>query len=122
LEGSYIPAAILRRWSLTPRDPPDEPRGDDWTDEGASGGGPRCYPLWYLDPIDNRAWLQFWVGLYCRMAHTMATGAIGSKKAGVGWAVGALDPHWRAFIERTQEAGKGTPEGFDPIPAEDADQ
>jgi hypothetical protein len=184
LEGSYIPAAILRRWSLSPRDPPDEPRGQDWGDGGLGGAAARCYPLWYLDhgakhlirsehdntqvvrwslrergvtlegpppkqlvdpvtpemlkveirenmdrcldlglsPIDNRAWLQFWVGLYCRMAHSMVTGAVGSKKVGVGWALSALDPHWRAFIARTQEAGKGTPEGFDPIPAEDAEQ
>ncbi|HEV2533222.1 nucleotidyltransferase domain-containing protein [Phenylobacterium sp.] len=182
LEGAYAPAAILRRWSPTPRDPPGEARSETWKDEGTSGSPPRAYPFWYLDhgakhlirsehdntqvvrwclrekgvtlegpdpkrlidpvptealkaevretmdrclaldlhPIDNRAWLQFWVGLYCRMAHTLSTGQIASKKAGTAWARQALDPHWTPFIERTQAAGKGTPEGFDPIPAADA--
>ena len=183
LEGSYAPAEVLRRWSTTPRDPPGEPRGPDWTDPGTSGSPPRAYPFWYLDhgaerlirsehdntqvvrwslrekgvvlagpdpkrlidpvtpemlraevretmdrclalglqPLAMKAWLHFWVGLYCRMAHTLATGAVGSKKAAVGWALAALDPAWRAFIERSQLVGKG-PGGFDPIPAEDADQ
>lgn len=49
LEGSYAPAAVLRRWSLTPRDPPGEPRGPDWADPGTSGSPPRVYPFWYLD-------------------------------------------------------------------------
>lgn len=182
LEGSYAPAAILKRWSTTPRDPPDELRADDWADPGASGGPPRVYPFWYLDhgakrlvrsehdntqvvrwslhekgvvvegpdprrlidpvsaealkaevretmdrglaldlaPIDNRAWLQFWVGLYCRMAHTLAIGKIASKKAGVAWASHALDSRWAAFIARTQAVGKGAPQGFDPIPEADA--
>lgn len=182
LEGSYAPAAILRRWSTTPRDPPGEPRPDDWADPGASGGPPRAYPFWYLDhgakelvrsehdntqvvrwclrekgvvlegpdphrlidpvpaqalkaevretmdrclaldlaPIDNRGWLQFWVGLYCRMAHTLATGHIASKKAGTAWASQALDPRWTAFIGRTQAVGKGSPLAFDPIPQADA--
>lgn len=182
LEGSYAPAAVLRRWSTTPRDPPGEPRPDSWADPGASGSPPRAYPFWYLDhgakhlvrsehdntqvvrwclrergvvlegpdprrlidpvsaqalkaevreamdhclalglePLDNRAWLQFWVGLYCRMAHTLATGQIASKKAGTGWASQALDPRWASFIVRTQAVGKGTPQGFDPIPDADA--
>jgi hypothetical protein len=49
LEGSYAPAAVLRRWSESPRDPPDEPRADDWADPGLSGAPPRVYPFWYLD-------------------------------------------------------------------------
>lgn len=49
LEGSYAPAEILRRWSLTPRDPPGEPRAADWADPGLSGSPPRTYPFWYLD-------------------------------------------------------------------------
>lgn len=49
LEGSYAPAAVLRRWSLTPRDPPGEPRAGDWADPGLSGSPPRAYPFWYLD-------------------------------------------------------------------------
>jgi len=49
LEGSYAPAAILRRWSTTPRDPPGEPRADDWGDPGMSGAPPKAYPFWYQD-------------------------------------------------------------------------
>jgi hypothetical protein len=182
LEASYAPAAILRRWSTTPRDPPGEPRGDDWADPGTSGSPPRAYPFWYLDhgadhlvrsehdnsqvvrwtlrekgvvlagpdpkrlidpvtpdtlraevretmdrclalnlePLGMKAWLHFWVGLYCRMAHTLATGQVHSKKAGVAWALSHLDPAWRAFIERSQLVGKG-PGGFDPIAPEDAE-
>jgi hypothetical protein len=49
LEGSYVPAPILRRWSDTPRDPPGEPRGPTWADPGTSGSPARGYPFWYLD-------------------------------------------------------------------------
>ena len=49
LEGSYAPAAILRRWSTSPRDPPGEPRPDDWADPGLLGSPARAYPFWYLD-------------------------------------------------------------------------
>lgn len=49
LEGSYIPRAILRRWSPTPRDPPGEaPRPDDWQDP-ETGAPPRGYPVLYLN-------------------------------------------------------------------------
>jgi hypothetical protein len=48
LEGSYAPKAILRRWSTSPRDPPGEPRPDDWADPGASGMAPRVYPFLFL--------------------------------------------------------------------------
>ena len=49
LELSYFPAAILKRWSESPRDPPGgEPRLADWIDPG-TGGKPRAYPLLYLD-------------------------------------------------------------------------
>jgi hypothetical protein len=48
LEGSYAPKSILRRWSTTPRDPPGEPRADDWADPGTSGMAPRVYPFLFL--------------------------------------------------------------------------
>lgn len=169
LEGSYVPAPILRRWRETPRDPPGEPRGPDWADPGTSGTPPRAYPFWYLDhgaktlarsehdntqvvrwclrekgvvlagphprelidpvapaalraevratmdlclsvdlePMRLVAWQAFWVGLYCRMLHTLATGAVWSKKAGFAWAAGALDPKWRGLIERAAAVRKG---------------
>ena len=34
----------------------------------------------------------FWVGLFCRMLHTLATGAVWSKTASFAWARGALAP------------------------------
>jgi len=48
LEGSYAPKPILRRWSTTPRDPPGQPRPDDWADPGTSGMAPRVYPFLFL--------------------------------------------------------------------------
>jgi hypothetical protein len=48
LELSYAPAAILRRWGPTPRDPPGAPRPADWIDP-ATGAPPRVYPFWYLN-------------------------------------------------------------------------
>jgi len=169
LEGSYIPAPILKRWSEEPRDPPGEPRGPDWADPGTSGSPARAYPLWYLDhgaktlvrsehdntqvvrwclrekgvtlagpppkslidsvspaalraevrqtmdqvlaldlkPMDLVAWQAFWVGLFCRMLHTLSTGAVWSKKASMAWAQGALDPQWRELIGRAATVRKG---------------
>lgn len=169
LEGSYVPAPILRRWSVEPRDPPGEPRDEDWADPGTSGSPPRAYPFWYLDhgakalvrsehdntqvvrwclrekgvtlagpaprslidpvtpaalrteiretmnlvlslglqPMHLVAWQAFWVGLFCRMLHTLSTGAVHSKKASTAWAAGVLDPSWRGLIERAAALRKG---------------
>jgi predicted nucleotidyltransferase len=169
LEGSYVPAAILKRWSTEPRDPPGEPRGPDWADPGMSGAPARAYPFWYLDhgartlvrsehdnsqvvrwclrekgvvlagpppktlvdqvppaalraevrqtmdlvvkldlqPMELVAWQAFWVGLFCRMLHTLATGAVWSKTASFGWAAGALDPAWKGLIARAAAVRKG---------------
>ena len=50
LEGSYIPATILRRRSDTPREPPGAPpRPPSWTDPGTGLTAPRAYPLLFLD-------------------------------------------------------------------------
>ena len=169
LEGSYVPATILRHGSAEPRDPPGEPRGPDWTDPGMSGAPARAYPFWYLDhgartlvrsehdntqvvrwclrekgvvlagplpktlidsvppaalraeirqtmdlvlkldlkPMELVAWQAFWVGLFCRILHTLATGAVWSKKASFAWAAGALDPTWKGLIERAAAVRKG---------------
>lgn len=49
LEGSYVPADILRKLTAEPRDPPGhEPRAANWQDPGASGSPPRVYPLLFL--------------------------------------------------------------------------
>lgn len=172
LEGSYAPAAILRRASDTPRDPPGEPRSADWADPGTSGSPPRVYPFWYLDhgssllvrsehdntdvvrwclrekgvvlagppieslvdPVDPErlkaearatldrclavglepmhlvAWQAFWVGLFCRILHTLETGEVTSKKAAMTWAQTALAPDWRDLIARAQTLRKGDAE------------
>ncbi|CAN5879581.1 hypothetical protein BH11PSE1_BH11PSE1_24620 [soil metagenome] len=49
LEGSYAPAAVIRRWSTEPRDPPEEPRAPGWTDPGMAEMPARTYPFLYLD-------------------------------------------------------------------------
>ncbi|MDP3633509.1 nucleotidyltransferase domain-containing protein [Phenylobacterium sp.] len=49
LEGSYAPAAVLRRWSPEPRDPPEEPRAPGWADPGMADMPARAYPFLYLD-------------------------------------------------------------------------
>ena len=181
LEGSYAPAAILKRWSTTPRDPPGEARGDDWGDPGMSGSPARAYPFWYLDhgaktlvrsehdnsqvvrwslrekgvalagpdpkqlvdpvtpdalraevrhtmdlaarldlePMHLAAWQVFWVGLYCRMLHTLVTGKVGSKPASLSWAQGALDPAWAGLIGRAKALRKGMPEAAAPADPDD---
>lgn len=60
-----------------------------------------------LEPMSLVAWQAFWVGLFCRMLHTLSTGAVWSKKASMAWAVGALDPKWRGLIERAAAVRKG---------------
>lgn len=169
LEGSYVPAAILRRLTPEPRDPPGEPRGPGWKDPGLSGSPARRYPFVYLDhgakvlvrsehdntqvvrwslrekgvtllgpeprtlidpvtaamlraevrqtmddalavdlePMAMKAWQSFWVGLFCRILHTIATGQVSSKKAGAAWALAHLDPEWRGLIERAQKVKEG---------------
>lgn len=176
LEGSYAPAAILRRWSTEPRDPTGEPRAQDWADPGLSGAPPRAYPFWYLDhgadtlvrsehdntqvvrwclrergvtvagpcireliepvtpqmlraevratmdlglavdlqPMEMIAWQMFWVGLYARMLHTLATGEVHSKKASLAWAAETLEPEWRGLLLRARARTKGDADAADP--------
>jgi hypothetical protein len=66
----------------------------------------RCLQL-DLQPMHLVAWQAFWVGLFCRMLHTLATGAVWSKKASMAWAEGALDPQWRELIVRAAAVRKG---------------
>jgi len=169
LEGSYAPAAVLRRLAAEPRDPPGEPRAADWTDPGMAGAPARRYPFVYLDhgakrtvrsehdnsqvvrwslrekgvvlagpdprdlidpvtpdmlraevretmdlalalnlePMHMKAWQAFWVSLYCRMLHTLATGAVWSKKAGPAWALAHLDREWAPLIAAAQVIKEG---------------
>lgn len=60
-----------------------------------------------LEPMDMKAWQSFWVGLYCRMLHTMATGQVWSKKASAAWAQAHLGPQWAPLIGRAQTIKEG---------------
>lgn len=49
----------------------------------------------------NNQWAQAFIVLsYCRMLHTLATGKIQSKPAGVTWAKDNLDNKWHGLIQR----------------------
>ena len=52
----------------------------------------------------NSCWYQsFVVVQYCRMLHTLASGEVSSKKAGVVWALAHLDPDWGYLIRQAWE-------------------
>lgn len=48
LELSYAPIDIFCKQTAEPRDPPHEPRSDDWVDPSTQAS-PQFYPFWYLD-------------------------------------------------------------------------
>ena len=60
-----------------------------------------------LQPMGMKAWQSFWVGLYCRMLHTMATGQVWSKRASAAWAQQHLGPDWAPLIARAQAIKEG---------------
>ncbi|XOV82321.1 MAG: aminoglycoside adenylyltransferase domain-containing protein [bacterium] len=49
----------------------------------------------------------FWVGLFCRILHTIETGRITSKKEAMGWAQTHLDSKWQGLISRALSLRKG---------------
>jgi hypothetical protein len=63
-----------------------------------------------LEPMHMVAWQAFWVGLFCRMLHTLSTGAVWSKKASMAWAQTGLDAKWRELIARAAAVRKGDAE------------
>jgi hypothetical protein len=63
-----------------------------------------------LQPMHLVAWQAFWVGLFCRILHTLETGEVTSKRAAMTWAEGALAPQWRDLIARAKALKKGDPE------------
>jgi hypothetical protein len=63
-----------------------------------------------LEPMSMKAWQSFWVGLHCRMLHTLATGRVGSKKAATAWALETLDRRWAPLIEAAQAIKEGSRE------------
>ncbi|HEY2482026.1 MAG TPA: aminoglycoside adenylyltransferase domain-containing protein [Caulobacteraceae bacterium] len=60
-----------------------------------------------LEPMSLKAWQSFWVGLYCRMLHTLVTGQVWSKKASATWARSHLEPEWGPLIARAQAIKEG---------------
>jgi hypothetical protein len=71
-------------------------------------------------PMPMVAWQAFYVGLYCRILHTIATGEVTSKKKAMTWAQETLDPKWRGLIARAAALKKGD-EATAALPADPAD-
>ncbi len=63
-----------------------------------------------LEPMSMKAWQSFWVGLHCRMLHTLATGRVGSKDAGTAWALEHLESRWAPLIKKAQAIKEGARE------------
>ena len=55
----------------------------------------------FADPAEmTTRWYQaFAVLSYCRMAQTLRTGEVHSKRRGAAWARTAMDPRWRGLID-----------------------
>lgn len=49
----------------------------------------------------------FWVGLFCRILHTIETGRITSKKEAMTWAQESLDSDWQKLILHSLSLRKG---------------
>jgi hypothetical protein len=74
-----------------------------------------------LEPMPMKAWQSFYVGLCCRILHTLATGVVSSKKAGTAWALTHLDPRWAGLIAKAQEIKEGPRDvAIEPPDPEDA--
>jgi hypothetical protein len=56
-----------------------------------------------INYYNTRFGQSFAVLTYCRMLHTLSTGTIQSKLAGVKWAQQALDPEWAGLIKQAWE-------------------
>jgi hypothetical protein len=59
------------------------------------------------DNIDNRFYQPYAVLSYCRMLHSLTTGAIDSKPRAAAWATEHLDARWQDLIRRACEARPG---------------
>lgn len=60
-----------------------------------------------LDFNNSRFGQSFYVLTYCRMLHSLHTGTVQSKKAGMQWAKQVMEPRWGALIEQAWEERKG---------------
>lgn len=57
--------------------------------------------------LNNRFYQPLVVVSYCRMLHSLATGAIHSKPASAAWALEHLDTRWRGLIDNVSRARTG---------------
>jgi predicted nucleotidyltransferase len=57
--------------------------------------------------FNSRFGQSFFVLTYCRMLHTLQTGTVQSKKAGVLWARQFVDPKWIKIIEQAWNEREG---------------
>lgn len=62
-----------------------------------------------LEPMHLVAWQAFWVGLFCRILHTLACGEVTSKPKAMIWAGQTLDPQWSGLIAAARAMKKGDP-------------
>jgi predicted nucleotidyltransferase len=56
---------------------------------------------------NSRFGQSFFVLTYCRMLHTLHSGTVQSKKAGVDWARQVVDPRWVELIDQAWEEREG---------------
>jgi predicted nucleotidyltransferase len=57
--------------------------------------------------FNSRFGQSFTVLTYCRMLHTLHTGTVQSKKAGMKWAKGFVDPNWVKLIDQAWKEREG---------------
>ena len=60
-----------------------------------------------LSFFNSRFGQSFTVLTYCRMLHTLHTGTVQSKKAGMQWAKHYIDPKWNKLISQAWNERKG---------------
>jgi hypothetical protein len=60
-----------------------------------------------LSFFNSRFGQSFTVLTYCRMLHTLQTGTVQSKKAGMGWAKQFVDPDWVGLIDQAWKERQG---------------
>ena len=60
-----------------------------------------------LNFLNSQFGQSFVVLTYCRMLHTLHTGEVQSKKAGVKWAREFVAPEWKKFIDRAWDDREG---------------
>jgi predicted nucleotidyltransferase len=60
-----------------------------------------------LSFFNSRFGQSFTVLTYCRMLHSLHTGTVQSKKAGMEWAKQYLDPKWVKFIDQAWDERQG---------------